>query len=461
MIPFNCLQVNLSPCSLDPLDIVDSPDPDDTFDGAEARSDVEISGPRGYNSRNNKSLMSSSVTGEPFQSKFIEISGRSCPYHKPLATLLTRGAAQLRSLRIQSAYWIENFRTKQWHPEFPRLEDFSIAYAYFPEGSEEAHKQIIRWMLKNAPNLKRIHAESLDLLRIVPEEMLSHVELQDSIDTCLNKRQDIEVLGKISQVRPRLRHIRVLEPRSRILRDLSSGEAVDAELRQNFYLQLERILRNHHQSLEIIELIGCFPLSRLSHPPLSNLTKLSISKWFEGTHLGRLWEVIVSIDFERTMPKLWEVEINITGAGNGDQGFYNVWPIANSSQGLYVSTSVRKLTLDLQIRQINLRPFQALFPTLSALHLHLTGCSSGHLDSTWDFAPVEEIWECWPQLEELKFFGTKNLLNRNYDNDFCGICEEEAEMLKRKGKKFLQSFHIVPIKSCLLTMPRKFFLKSI
>ena len=298
---------------------------------------------------------------------------------------------------------------------------------------------------------------NLDLLRIVPEEMLSHVELQDFIDICLNKRQDIEVLGKISQIRPGLRHVRVLEPRACILVDLSTAEPVDAELRQSFYLQLERILQKHHQSLGILELIGTCPLARLSHPPLSNLSKLSISKWLEETLLDKLWEVIASIDFEQTMPKLREVEVNIKGSGNDDQVLYNVWPVANSNREvIYVSTSAYKLTLDLHIRQINLRPFQAVFPNISVLHLHLNGGNHGS-DGMWDFGPVEEIWECWPRLEELKVFGTNSFLNRNYDMDFCGIHEQEVEMLKRKGGKFLQSFHVVPIKPCLLTMQSKFF----
>ena len=172
--------------------------------------------------------------------------------------------------------------------------------------------------------------------------------------------------------------------------------------------------------------------------------------------LGELWNTIASINFERALPRLEEVEIAISlwYPINGDEDVYREWPIVNSADIINCSITVRKLKLDLHIKKINLRPFQALFPNASALHLHSNGYRFS--DRARDFAPFEEIWNCWPQLQELKFYGQNNSLNRNYDSDFCGIHEEEADLLRQEGKEYLERVHIVPIKPCLLTMPSTF-----
>ena len=132
----------------------------------------------GNTSRNDANLLSN-LTAK-FKLKFIKLYGHGRAYHKPLATLLNYKCYQLQSLRIEGTRFFQNVRTTLWYPQFPALEELSIAGKCFQDGSDEKLKDALRWMLKDAPNLKKFHLEDQDLLRIAPEEILSHVELPNN-----------------------------------------------------------------------------------------------------------------------------------------------------------------------------------------------------------------------------------------------------------------------------------------
>ena len=69
-----------------------------------------------------------------------------------------------------------------------------------------------------------------------------------------------------------------------------------------------------------------------------------------------------------------------------------------------------------------------------------------------DALPLSEFFELWPDLEELLITGDHNHLVRSYDSDFCGINDEEAELLRGKDEEFLEAVHIVPTKPSLTLM---------
>ena len=450
-------------------------DEDSQSDGGASTSDEEYStSVVNFSTKTGKAMRN--LATNYLQLRYLGIYGSDCKYHKPLAPLLKKNHNQLRSLTISNAYPFQRLQTTDWHPRFPRLEDFSIAYTY-PEDanasfyleheSEESQRDILSWLLKDAPNLKRINLAALELLKIVPEDLLTRVDLESSAQIHLTSKKSMEAFVNMPRTRFSLCHIRIFESSSQGWQCSHSyyppeydDEPVDLGLRPQFDLEVEQALQNHHQHLQTIEVVGVYPLlSNLSHPPLSKLSKLTISMWEQ--RLDELWSTIDSINFERAVPRLEEVEIviNYWYPIDGGEDVYNEWPMTNNADIINSSKTVRKLKLDLHVKKINLRPFQTLFPNASILHLHLNGYK--FLDRRRDFAPVEEIWECWPQLEELKFFGQNNFLNRNYDSDFCGIHVEEVNLLRQKGSEYLQNVHIVPIKPCLLSMPSTFYSPSL
>ena len=58
---------------------------------------------------------------------------------------------------------------------------------------------------------------------------------------------------------------------------------------------------------------------------------------------------------------------------------------------------------------------------------------------------MTDICQFWPGLDELKIVCKQVKLKRNFDAEFCGIHEEEAEMLRSQAEKYLRGLQIVPI----------------
>ena len=87
-----------------------------------------------------------------------------------------------------------------------------------------------------------------------------------------------------------------------------------------------------------------------------------------------------------------------------------------------------------------------VFPHLTSLELKLN--KSERL-------ACREFWELWPNLEDLKVKGDQLTLVQNYDADFCGIHQEEVELLREMDEGSLGSVQTVPIRPSLLTMRSK------
>ena len=212
---------------------------------------------RQKNSSSNAEILFSNLTAT-LKLKYMKIEGNERGYHSPLANLLKHKCGQLRSLCIEGTRVFKKLTTKEWYPQFPSLEELRIAKPCFGDVSEETHKSGLRWLLKDATNLKRILVADVGILRDVPEEMLAHVELQGALGIYVE--QDIHVLRTIVKTKPCVSHIRVFEARPGLEDPTSANFLVNAGLFRPFHYELERILAHNSQSLKIMEIIGPYRL---------------------------------------------------------------------------------------------------------------------------------------------------------------------------------------------------------
>ena len=74
-----------------------------------------------------------------------------------------------------------------------------------------------------------------------------------------------------------------------------------------------------------------------------------------------------------------------------------------------------------------------------------------HTSCTW---PYKDIFRFWPNLKHVYIRGQLpvGMETSNFDADFCGIYQEELELLRDKGEEYLEKVQIVPVRPCLSTM---------
>ena len=175
--------------------------------------------------------------------------------------------------------------------------------------------------------------------------------------------------------------------------------------------------------------------------------------------LANFWNDIISIDHNTVMPNLEEIVlIHIRSRAESANRLYDEtcepelkaeeWPttVEGPRMDNEFSGKARKLTLDLEDKEIHLLPLKSLAPKISSL-THTSAL-------TIDAAPLAEIWACWPGLAELKVnFGYKYPgPRRNHDAAFCGIYEEEVQLLMAQTDEYLQAVNIVPVRPSVTTM---------
>ena len=218
---------------------------------------------------------------------------------------------------------------------------------------------------------------------------------------------------------------------------------------------LERLLQTNCKNLDTIRIRGVFHLGKLSFPPLVALTRLTLTDNFGG--LEGLWAAITSIDYARQMPGLEEMEIiirtvwHLRTSSKFSSNFRLVWPefdVKNDAVRKSCCSSIRKLTLELEVRSIRLFLIRDLFPNVPSLEFRMNDTSILGADPM----PIAEISRLWPNLQELRIGGQNNNLLRNYDADVIGITEAEAELLRDKDEEYLEKLQIVPVKPSLITM---------
>ena len=374
--------------------------------------------------------------------------GADCAIHKPLESLLRQCANELRGFTIRRLPANFGHLLADGAAQFPKLEEFTLSS--LPESDFGINERsAIRHITDAAPNLRKIFAKDPESLDLVPEDKL---RLLDTLTFHFRGIQDRGLYTKVAEARSALRKLRIFQ------RFQCHGQ-VD-NFQPAFNTALKKLFAACHQTLEIISIETVYPISWLSCPPLQNSRKLKLKTTFGP--LQAFSKTLVVIDYGRTMPGLEEVVIKMADFVDMDStsGEYfsgnKAWPsvdeeIMIKGDRLGCSHSVRKLTLDLHVKTINMPVLKNLFPDLSSMEIKAKHSVRLKRDSL----PLVEIFQLWPNLEGLKIAGANNFLRRSYDADLCGIHEGEADHLRTMETRFLERVQIVPIRPSLLTMPSK------
>ena len=188
-------------------------------------------------------------------------------------------------------------------------------------------------------------------------------------------------------------------------------EPLDGENRPRRYKDaLEGVLQTVEYTLETMETNGAYLLSKLSHPPLINLSKLVLS-WNGSEDYYNM----TSINFGTRMPRLQAVELTVLN--------FRLHHVHHEQPRGAVT--VQTLSLELRTTDFNLALLNSLFPNVSALNLTLNG-PWPQRPTKWTYAPITAICRNWPGLEEVKIAGPVTCLSRDYDADLCGISRAEC-----------------------------------
>ena len=393
-----------------------------------------------------------------------------CSVHHSLMALLRRNAPHLKRLKIEEA--APQFEKMLTESPFPLLEEIFIYRKSHYDEALAADKQILLKLLESAPNCKKIRVSDYrTLCTAVPQDkygLLTELECSGSLygNTFGYESLLPKVMEDIIAKNPAVKKLRIRPPVATItgLQLFSLTEDMKAVLAENYAKKgsvfktiLLQSLQRFRQSLRTISIQRRYPLAQLPSPSLLNVRKLVLKDDLlvsEGTE--RFWTLIVSADLARRMPRLIELKIIISTLHlNVLPGLLEessvVWPDCDhvpDGSTYYECGRIRKLTLDLQVKQIEFSRIRSFFPNVKSLELIM---EFGHHTGS-DPLPISQVSECWPDLEELNIHGAYNFLGRNYDADFCGVHEEEAEMLRTADDDYLKAVHIVPTRPCLLTM---------
>ena len=189
-----------------------------------------------------------------------------------------------------------------------------------------------------------------------------------------------------------------------------------------------------------------FPLHQLWFPVLVNLKELTI--YTEATTEQTVHVLLGSIDYPTMLPVLDTVEVTVY---DGQETLYfTSWGNTASTlvQSPKPSTSVKNLTLSLEIDQKTLQVCGRIFANVSYLSLLQKSVELEEI-------PYEGLWAHWSQVEFMEVTETEIELGLNFDAEFLGIHAEEVNLLRQMDDKSLEMMNIVPIRPSVLSMPRK------
>ena len=403
--------------------------------------------------------------GGELKIKYLMAFGRDivsqCPVHQPFSTVLQSGSigGELRILQIHKVLTCGAVLDRiGWEVMFPKLQKFVMFHVNIYGVSQIEHqamKDIVEKLLQRAPSLGEIYFSRSNILKIVPKEWYGLVK---KLDFRLRKNVDMELLRQIAKLCYGIQDLEITEPpfKTKVRRiNLVEDEPVNAELRRQFEITVEQMLETCKENLKMLRIVGAVPLALCSSVTLVNVTSFTFKNGNNGK-VPPLWDTLASIDYTKMMPNLQKMEITIRTliwssaersyvAGKESHIEWAQESYSNEANGCF---SARELKLDMDVEKVNLNLVWWLAPNVRKL---VVRCS--HTWATWsDLPSISEICELWPCLEQLKIFGDKNCLKRNYDAEFCGISEEEADLIREKDEDFLQAVHIVPIQPCLSTM---------
>ena len=355
----------------------------------------------------------------------------------------------------------------------PNLEEIDISAPYLNDKDEQSMKIILKKLVELAPNVRKVTVKTVENLALYPEKVYG---LLDELEFRLRSLEDLDLYRKVIEKRAGIRELLISTYQPPSLRDFGDSSSGDYDsdgsdndddgdnVERNFHHTLQLFLLNCcSQSLRKMEIQWVNNLDYgLSFPLLVNLKRLTYTNHFTEDFQG-LWSAIVSVDYDQSMPNLEQLKIVINTVNRGSRTEVmeiadSEWP-DNAVPDLDLelpprpcsTSSSLKLKLELEMKAIDWSSIHSQFPNIPCLHVQLDHTSV--LGS--EPCPVSEICRLWPDLQELEITGLNNELGRNYDTDFCGIHEEGVELLRGQSKKYLKNVQIVPIRSCLLTMPSK------
>lgn len=367
--------------------------------------------------------------------KYLEILGNvkvNCDCGKEIVRLLMQKCCDVKVLIISAGFrTFENLQILGWVPTFPKLEELDISSMRLAYPPAERDKLMLRWLLHNAPHIKSVRLESeVAALGILPTEILPRVMLVGSLNIDIRTNLGLELLRKACTAQSGLRELRLFGPTGN-LREV--GLPIERNTVMQFNTCLEQIIHMSHKSLESIRIFHGCTLTPVSHPPLTKLTYLCLDHMIYGDH--EVWKAIVGLDFGKTMPVL--VKVYLAVETDYEPQYGNV---------VHAATTVRSLEIRFGSNVTNVWPLPALFPNISDLDCVFKGRGNFVID----------IFKNWRHLLDMRLtFDWVRGSTRNHDMDFCGIYEEEAEMLRHQDGVYLAKVHIVPVRPCLVTMLSK------
>ena len=353
------------------------------------------------------------------------LSYSDCLIHKPLQNMVHHNASNVRRMTVDGSVLVESVLDER-PPNFSRLEEVKV----LPKGcwDAEVQKQIFARLFELAPNLKGVSLRH-DALRLIPEEMYGLLRT-----LCIHwprrkgSEQEVEMFKKITETKPELKKLSVYKP-TRFDKCLTAFEDL-----------LTSLLRTSRQGLEAVT-TNCLPfLSILLTRPLINLVRLNAGTE-EGRRIDEFWGILSTANIQQLAPKLCEVQIDLRYLDFTDG--LGQWP---KNHAIYECRNVRKLTVSVEHVDLDATALKCVFPNVCWLKLDIDKAKS---------LPCQALWELWPQLEHIEVCGEGNTLTHNYDAEFCGIHDEEAELLRKMDNKYLRRVHIVPIRPSVVTMRGK------
>ena len=352
--------------------------------------------------------------------------------------LIRQHASQIKYLRIQCLLLLQDVLTDD-DPSFANLEEVFVFGVIQPMKSRMQQKRILRRLIAKSPNIKKVYVNDPLSLETIPEEYYC---LAGSLVFWVDNLFEYE--GTQSKLLP------VFVGENPNITELVIEENFDRNgaLPPAVKSLFTTLLQSCAESLRKLTIVDwCSQTISPADVTLKNLSKFNLEAT-ELAKLDQLWDALTSIDGCKMMPKLVEIDLEARSKYKYNEDFKD-WPLTiHGRQSLRCSySSVRKLRLDLSKVNVNLLEFKTIMPHVVSMELRFR--SSGRV-------PCAELWELWPNLEELKIFGLMSKLTENYDAEFCGISEEEAEELRTMDDEYLGNVHIVPIRPSLLTMQSEY-----
>ena len=369
-----------------------------------------------------------------FKLKYLEIGvgvNLHCACRNLIVNVLREKSCDVKTLKISSGdYVLQSLRNWGWLPAFPLLEELDIGRVGIFATPTEADKRMLGWLLKDASHVKSVRVGScLESLGILPDEMITRVKLNGVLNIAARSTREFNLLRRsVCAAELGLDVIRICKPMLYFFDDWSP---FDGNRLLQYNSAIEQIIQMSYKCVRKIVISSDFNLGGVSHPPLRRLSSFHVEVNGERS----VWNVIVGIDYQSKMPVLKKVKLRVCT---------NYEP--QCGDVLHPAITVRILKLYSGYTTSTIWPLSVLFPNISVLHFRMM--VNDNL--------VRDVFQHWCHLVELNLWmDWEGMPKRNYDSEFCGISEEEAEMLRHQDTVYLLNVHIVPIRPCLVTMLSK------